>query len=69
MGIDLDDGNIRGGNEDNITLGLNWYLNPNTKLMFNYIRAPIDPDNYKPALSEAEWGDLDIFQMRVQIDF
>ena len=37
--------------------------------MFNYIRALVDHDNYKPALSEAEWGNLDIFQMRAQVDF
>ncbi len=44
-------------------------MNPNTKLMFNYIRALVNHDNYKPALSEAEWGDLDIFQIRAQVDF
>jgi phosphate-selective porin OprO/OprP len=59
--IDLDDKDIRGGNEDNITLGLNWYMNPNTKLMFNYIRAMVDHDNYE--------GDLDVFQIRAQVDF
>ena len=47
----------------------NWYFNPNTKLMFNYVRAMIDHDNYKPALGEAEWGNLYVFQMRVQVDF
>jgi phosphate-selective porin OprO/OprP len=59
--IDLDDGSIRGGTQDDVTLGLNWYLNPNTKLMFNYIRALVDHDLYD--------GNLDIFQMRAQVDF
>ncbi|MBL7189710.1 MAG: hypothetical protein ISS70_25550 [Phycisphaerae bacterium] len=44
-----------------VTLGLNWYFNPNTKLMFKYVRALIDHDSYD--------GDLDIFQMRAQVDF
>jgi phosphate-selective porin OprO/OprP len=40
--IDLDDGTIEGGEEDNITLGVNWYINPNLKLMLNYIHGEID---------------------------
>ena len=59
--IDLEDNSVHGGKQDDVTLGLNWYINPNTKLMFNYIRALIDHDNYD--------GDLDIFQMRAQVDF
>ncbi len=50
-----------GGNESNVTLGLNWYLNPNTQLMFNYINADIDHPLYG--------GDLDIFQTRFQLAF
>ena len=63
--IDLEDNIAHGGKQDDITLGLNWYFNPNTKLMFNYIRALVE----EPALSAAERGNLDIFQMRAQIDF
>jgi phosphate-selective porin OprO/OprP len=37
--IDLDDGSIDGGELDDITFGLNWYLNPNTRIMLNVIRA------------------------------
>jgi phosphate-selective porin OprO/OprP len=38
----------RGNQGDTATLALNWYLNPNLKLMFNYIRfrgefTPLDP--------------------------
>lgn len=63
--IDLEDDVVNGGKQDDITLGLNWYINPNTKLMFNYIRALVD----EPAPSGAEGGNLDLFQMRAQIDF
>lgn len=37
--IDLDDGNIRGGQQQNITLGLNFYPRENVKFMANFIRV------------------------------
>ena len=55
--VDLSDGGIDGGELDDITLALNWYLNPNTRVMFNYVNA------------DAEQGSGDIFQTRFQIDF
>ena len=36
-GIDLDDGNVLGGEENNLTLGVNWYWHVNFKLMANYV--------------------------------
>jgi phosphate-selective porin OprO/OprP len=55
--IDLNDGDVTGGRVDNISAGLNWYLNPNTRLMWNYIHS--DKQNV---------GNADIFMMRLQID-
>ncbi len=52
---------IHGGEEDNVTVGLNWYLNPNTRIMWNYVHANIDSDVYD--------GDLNIFQTRFQLAF
>jgi phosphate-selective porin OprO/OprP len=37
--LDLNSGLVNGGNMQDITLGLNWFLNPNTKLQFNYVAA------------------------------
>ncbi len=59
--LDLDSGIIRGGQEDNFTLGVNWYLNPNTRIMLNYVMADIDHDLYD--------GGLDILQARFQVNF
>lgn len=56
--IDLSDSGIGGGELDDITLGLNWYLNPHTRVMWNYVHADLD-----------DIGDADGFQMRLQIDF
>lgn len=53
--LDLDDRNIKGGKLDNITVGLNWHLNPNTRVMWNYVNA--DRDNI---------GKADIYMMRLQ---
>ncbi|HOZ49143.1 MAG TPA: porin [Candidatus Hydrogenedentes bacterium] len=59
--VDVDDGPVRGGTEENLTFGVNWYLNPNTRIMWNYVHAMIEHDLYE--------GDLDILQTRVQVDF
>jgi phosphate-selective porin OprO/OprP len=59
--IDLDDGGVRGGKETNYTAGVNWFLNPNVRVMLNYTIASIDHDLYE--------GDIDILQTRFQVDF
>ena len=43
--VDLDDRNINGGEQDIITAGLNWYMNNNFRLMFNYQYVDVDRRN------------------------
>jgi phosphate-selective porin OprO/OprP len=51
-----------GGALHDITVGLSWYLNPNTKVMWNYTHSEND-------LTSLMDQDADIIQMRLQIDF
>lgn len=55
---DLDDGIIMGGQQQQVAFGINWYLNPVTRFMFNYAHASIENK-----------GNLDLVQARLQIDF
>lgn len=56
--MNLNDGTIEGGRLRDLSLGLNWYLNPNVRTMWNYVLA--DP---------SEGGDLSAFLWRLQIVF
>ena len=56
--LDLNDGLVRGGEMKNFTFGVNWYVNPYSRIMWNYVRAEV-----------ADTGAADIVQMRFKIDF
>lgn len=56
--LDLNDSNINGGKLDDITAGLNWYLNPNTRIMWDYVYADKD-----------KVGQANMLMMRLQFDF
>lgn len=56
--IDLNDDNISGGIMSDITIGLNWYLNPNMRITGNYIRSHLNGS-----------GDTDMFLIGFQIYF
>ena len=60
--LDLNDAGVNGGQLNNVTAGLNWYLNRYTKLQLNYIHAFLKT----PGLGDS---DADIVAMRAQIDF
>lgn len=69
--IDLNDKNIHGGNEKDYTFGINWFLNPNLRMTFNYVLANIDDRsvtvNGTPQSVDEEYAD--IYMMRFQVDF
>jgi phosphate-selective porin OprO/OprP len=56
--IDLTDAGVTGGEQSDITAALNWYLNPVTRLMLNFVRADVD-----------DVGEADFFLVRWAIDF
>jgi phosphate-selective porin OprO/OprP len=58
----LNSRDIRGGTQGDITMGLNWYLNPASRVMLNYVFTDIS----KP---EMGGGNLNIFEIRFQVDF
>lgn len=57
--LDLNDGAIEGGEIDTWTVGLNWWLNPNTRVGMNVVHA--EPDDLE--------GDMTALVFRFQVDF
>ncbi len=56
--LDLNDGTILGGELSDVTVGLNWHLNPYVRIMTNYVYADLD-----------RVGKTNILTMRFQVDF
>jgi phosphate-selective porin OprO/OprP len=55
---DLNSQTLMGGAQKDVTLGLNWYLNPLTKVVLNQVWATIENE-----------GKLRVFQVRFQVAF
>jgi phosphate-selective porin OprO/OprP len=76
-------GGVRGGDQQAWTLGVNWFPNPNVKIMMNYMLIDVDrlnpagPGNPQPFGAApntppigVEIGqDLDVFALRTQFSF
>jgi phosphate-selective porin OprO/OprP len=76
-------GSVRGGDQNVLTFGVNWYLNPNFKVMMNYLLIDVDrlnaagPGNtqpFGPAPNTPPVGveigqDLGVFALRTQYSF
>jgi phosphate-selective porin OprO/OprP len=60
--IDLNDGAIAGGRQDDLTLAVNYYFNPYIRVMFNYVAVDAEPG---PGLSD----EPNVFQVRLSLDF
>lgn len=63
--VNLNSSGLDGGRETNFTAGLNWYLNPAMRVMFEYVRARVQDRTNPPAVDN---GSANIFQARLQID-
>lgn len=61
--LDLTDGSVIGGEEQNATLGLNWYATPNMRFMANYTKV-LDVD--RPG-NIHDGDEPSIFQVRAQV--
>lgn len=68
--IDLSDNGIFGGQQDTVILALNWHLNNNTRLMFNYSHSDIKKAFLVSALNGPDGAnDVDAFGIRAQINW
>jgi len=55
------------GSLEDITIGLNWYLNPNTRVMLNYVMGEIT--NGAELYNESKTTTENAVMMRIQLDF
>jgi phosphate-selective porin OprO/OprP len=59
--VDLSDGGVFGGEQSSVTAGINWFLNPMTKVTLNYVWNDVEHDLYD--------GNFDYLQLRLHLDF
>ena len=59
--LDLTDSGISGGEIDNITAGVNWYMNNNMRMQFNYVNSSVENGSFDES--------ADIFMIRFQVDW
>ncbi|MFP4650743.1 MAG: OprO/OprP family phosphate-selective porin, partial [Desulfobacterales bacterium] len=61
--LDLNDEAIEGGELNDLTLGVNWHLNPNVRTMINYVYADLEDR------ADVDDDSANILQARFQVDF
>lgn len=67
--VDLQDANVTGGEQKRVTVGLNWYLNEDVRVMADYSRAY---DLSGGAMTKADGSyadDIDVYTVRTQWAF
>ena len=57
--VNLNDDHVYGGRENNVTLGLNWFVNENVQIKFNYIRANIHPTTTSIVRNRVSHNDIE----------
>jgi phosphate-selective porin OprO/OprP len=68
--LDLEDEAVYGGSVRTLTLGVNWYLDPNFRIMFNYVHAAgenVRTGVGRPDAPSGRDGRLDSFAIRFSI--
>jgi len=65
--LNLNDENIQGGRLKDLTFGINWYWNPNMRLMLNYIYSDVGGDQKFNGRNID--GNAHILQTRAMVDF
>ena len=63
--LDLNDQDIYGGELTDITVGLNWYMTPNARVMFNYVNSSVE----NVGTDGADAGSANIFETRFHVFF
>lgn len=66
---DFSDQDILGGVGESVTLGLNWWWNPNARVQFNYINGRISDSDLAAAAAGTDAGWYNIYGMRFMVDF
>lgn len=64
--LDLNDGSIMGGEMDVVTAGLNWYLSPTVRAIFNHGIAYVKRNDSQGILRD---GAVDMAQFRFLVNF
>jgi phosphate-selective porin OprO/OprP len=67
--LDLNDGPLGGGYIQDLTIGLNWFLNPFSKIQFNYVHQHVNSSGRLNGVDFANDGNLDGFGVRCAYDF
>ncbi len=60
--LDLEDETVTGGEENNITVGVNWYVTTYMRVMANYVHAEAEPNRF------GDDEDVNIGQARLQFN-
>lgn len=66
---DFSNQDILGGRGESLTLGVNWYWNPNASVQLNYIRGEISQRDELVGGQLFTGGDYEVLGVRLRIDF